>query len=176
MTDDRGQLVVLAAAALALALVPMALAYLQLGYHAESQSADERTTLTDVDRPLSRTLVEASNGVPGVHGWDDRSAAVSTVRQRLNSSLQTLRRSGLERGSAVRISYNGSRAQAWVSANCPGGPDRAFGSCRADRGVVVQNRSGSTHVLAVAVDISITAQSGDRETTRILTAPAAGSA
>ena len=172
MTDERGQLVVLAAAALALALVPMALAYLQLGYHADVQTGPDRTTLSDVDRSLDRALVAASDGIPDSYDWDNRSEAVTTLRNRVRPSLDSLRGSGLDSGTAVTLSYNESRAQAWATNHCPSGPDRAFGPCRSDRGVVVQERNGKTHILVATVDVSVTNPDGERRATRVVTAPA----
>jgi hypothetical protein len=168
MRRNRGQLVVLAAAALAIALVPMALAYLQLGYHEDVRTSPEEETLTAIDRTLSRALVTASDDVPATYDWDERSAAVTSVRDALAPSLSTLRRSGLDSGTAVRITYNDSRAQAWERTNCPGGPARDFGPCRADRGVVVQERAGQTHVLAVAVDVSVTQPDATRNATLVV--------
>ena len=172
MTEERGQLVVLAAAALALALAPMALAYLQLGYHADAQAEPDRTTLADAERTLARALVDATDGLSGRFDWGERSTAVRTLGERLDPSLDALRGSGLDSGAAVRVTYNDSRAQVWAADNCPSGPDRAFGPCRADRGVVVQERDGETHVLGVAVDVSITTPDGERSATRLVTAPA----
>ena len=159
MTRDRGQLVVLAAAAIAIALVPMTLAYLQLGYHADVQTSttDGDDTLPTVERTLGRTLDSASADVPAGYSWSARSAAVTTLRDRLRPTLQSLRSSSLDAGKTVQITYNDTRAHAWASANCPVGPNRDFGPCRADRGVVVQERVDRTHVLAVAFDTTVTA-------------------
>jgi len=70
VTRSRGQLVVLAALALALALVPMTLAYLQLGYDEDV----ETTTVTDdstrdVERTLQRALIDAAGDVPARYDW-----------------------------------------------------------------------------------------------------------
>nr|WP_254279967.1 hypothetical protein [Halomicroarcula marina] len=53
-------------------------------------------------------------------------------------------------------------------ANCPSGPDRQFGDCAADRGVVVQERLGRTHVLGVAVDVTTTTERGETAVTAVL--------
>lgn len=171
MRRNRGQLVVLAAAALAIALVPMALAYLQLGYHADVQTAPAEGTLPGVDRTLERTLAAASAGIPERYDWSERTAAVTTLRDRLDPSLRSIRRSKLDSGTAIQISYNDSRARDWASTHCPRGPARQFGPCRTDRGVVVQERAGETHVLAAAVDVTVTHPDGDTHATTVVTAP-----
>jgi hypothetical protein len=164
---------VLAAAALAIALVPMALAYLQLGYHEDVRTvSSDDETLPDVERTLNRDLAAASDGLAVDSGWDERGAAVTTFRERLEPSLMALRRAGLDGGTTVQISYNDSRAGAWAADHCPTGPDREFGRCLTDRGVVVQERDGWTHVLAVAVDVSVTEPDATTRATVVATAPA----
>lgn len=167
--DRRGQLVLLAAAVLAVALVPMTLAYLQLGYHEDvDASGAGDTPLRDAERTLDSALHDAVDGVPERYPWSNRTGAVTEVRNRLRDDLSTLNRSGVESGTASAVSYNHSRALVWAGENCPSGPARQFGPCRADRGVVVQSRANQTHVLAVAFDVRITASEGRwRSTTTV---------
>lgn len=157
---ERGQLVLVAAVVMAAALVPLTLAYLQLGYRASVPVADD--PVRDATGSLERALVDAADGIPGQYAWADRSGAVDTVRRRLRPTLSTLNRSRLDDGTALGVAYNASRAREWARANCPGGAGRAFGPCRADRGVVVQERAGRTHVLAVAVDVRVSGPATDR--------------
>jgi len=164
--DERGQLVLLAAVALAAALVPLAVAYLQLGYQATVDA--DRSPIRDVRGTLDRALEDAADGVPDRHSWSDRTAAVTAVRDRLRSTLATLNESRLDAGRAVAITYNTTRGQAWADDHCPGGPDRQFGSCRVDRGVVVQDRSGRTHVLAVAVDVAVAGPDAERRAVTVV--------
>ena len=172
MTRDRGQLVVLAAAALAIALVPMALAYLQLGYHEDVQTATVDTdTLPDVERSLHRALVSESSDLPARYAWSNRSGAVTRLRDRLRPTIESLTDSRLESGTALTISYNDSRALRWADTACPSGPGRDFGTCRADRGVVVQERVGRAHALAVAVDVTVTRPDGTASATFVLSGP-----
>jgi hypothetical protein len=157
VTDRRGQLVLLAAAALALALVPMALAHLQLGYNEDVQAATvENAGTEDAVRTLTRTLDDVAEGMPARYAWSERRAAVTAVRDRLHPVRQRLNASRLDAGVAYGVRYDTARAQSWARTRCPGGPNRQFGACRADRGVIVQERSGDTHVLAVAVEIRVT--------------------
>ncbi len=157
MTDrsrrERSQLVLLAAVALAAALVPLTVAYLQLGYQATVDA--DRSPIQDLQGTLDRALVDAADGVPDQYPWSDRTTAVTAVRDRLRPTLATLNTSRLDAGRAVAVTYNATRGQAWADSHCPAGPDRQFGPCRVDRGVVVQDRAGRTHVLAVAVDVAV---------------------
>lgn len=165
----RGQLVLLAAAALAVALVPMALAYLQLGYDHDVHSATvDDQILSDTERTLQRALDDAAAPIPAQYDWSRRTAAVTAVRSRLNGTLATLDTSRLAAGTVLQVSYDRSRAKAWAGTQCPGGPARQFGACRADRAVVVQERAGQTHVLAVAVEIRVTTPRGDRRAVSVV--------
>lgn len=163
MSRRRGQLVLLAAAALAIALVPMALAHLQLGYDEDRPDGTvAESPVTDVERTLDRAVDRATTAIPARFAWSNRSTAVTAVRSDLRPTLQTLNQSRLASGTAIRVTYNDSRARRVTRANCPGGPNRQFGSCRADRGVVVQSRGGQTHVVAVAFDVRVSKPNGER--------------
>lgn len=165
----RGQLVLLAAVALALALVPMTLAYLQLGYHADGDAVTvDNDRLSETEMTLSRTVDDASATIPAEYAWSNRSAAIQTVRDRLRSTIGSLNTSRLPEGTVVHITYNQSRASGWASNNCPKGPNRDFGSCSAEKGVVVQNRRDETHVLAAAFDVALTTQRGDWRTISVV--------
>ncbi|MEF8785814.1 MAG: hypothetical protein V5A45_07760 [Haloarculaceae archaeon] len=176
MSRERGQLVVLAAAAIAIALVPMALAYLQLGYHADVQTATvEDDTVPAVERTLHQSLISASGDISARHGWHNRSDAVTTFRERLRPSIESLSTARLADGTAVEVAYNDSRAQVLADERCPRGPDRDFGPCRTDRAVVVQERDGRTHVLAIAVDVHVTTPDSTVQVSTVVTASSAGS-
>lgn len=166
----RGQLVLLAAVALVVALVPLTLAHLQLGYRADVSAAgdaiDERP-LAEAEHALAVALDDAVDGVPKSNPWADRSQAVTVVKNRLASTLDALNQSGLSEGVISRVSYNQSRARTAV-ADCPSGPDRRFGPCRAEGGVVVQERAGQTHVVAVAFDVRSLGQDAERTLTTVV--------
>lgn len=160
-------MVLLAAAAIAVALVPMLLAYMQLGYHPEI--AEPRTAhASDVERTLSRSLVGATAGIPREYAWSERTAAVTEVRNRLAETVTTLNQSELARATPIRISFNETIAETWMAGRCPSGPDREFGSCEVDRGIAVQDRGGQTHVLAAGVDIRILSQDASVEVRTVI--------
>jgi len=166
---DRGQFVLVAAAALAIALAPIVLAYLQLGYHADvAASTDYDDPAGNAARYLDRTVHEAAAEVQNEHEWAARADAVRTVRSRLDPKRSRLADARIEAGTVYRTRYNDSAATAWASANCPRGPDRQFGDCETRRGVVVQERAGRAHVLAVALDVTVTTERGTTEMTLVV--------
>lgn len=168
---NRGQLVLLAAALVAVALAPLVLAYLQLGYHGDVRATGEYDNPTaDTVRVLDGAVTDVSGDIPGEYAWAQRTDAITAVRNELRPTLERLRTAEIERGTVTKIQYNASAASAWRSRNCPGGPDRQFGGCLADRGVIVQERTDRTHVLAVAVDITTTTERGETTLTVVLSA------
>jgi len=157
---ERAQLVLAAAAVVAVALAPVVLAYLQLGYHADVAAAGDYEEQTgDAVRVLERATHEAAANATGPP-WDRRETVVADVRAALAPRLRTLEGSRAASGTGIIVGYNATAARAWAGTNCPGGPDRRFGACAADRGVVVQERAGETHVLAVAYDLRVVTRRG----------------
>lgn len=174
MAAGRGQLVLVAAGVIAVALVPVVLAYLQLGYAADVEAAEGYTDPGwNAKRLLERAVHDAAAGVPGEYRWGRRQAAVRAVRERLSGPLEALRTARLADGTAYLVRYNESAASAWVAANCPSGTARRFGPCEAHDGVAVQERAGETHVLAVAVDVTVVTERGSTELTFVVR-PAGG--
>nr|WP_255665926.1 hypothetical protein [Haladaptatus sp. DYF46] len=168
---DRAQLVLAAAAVVAVALAPAVFAYLQLGYSADvAASGDYEAPVGNAHRVLSRGVHAAATGIPSSYRWQRREAAVSAVRTDLEPVVNALRSSRVESGTVYQVEYNRSAARAWTADHCSEtrGPNRQFGSCNASRGVVVQNRDGETHVLAVAFDVRVTAERGWYETTVVV--------
>lgn len=172
VTRRRGQMVLLAAAIAAVALVPMALAYLQLGAHPDVAAAAETD---DVDvatvRALDRAVANASAGVSGAYDWADRSTAMRAFDAALAGDVRAVERSRLRDTVAIVVSHNGSAATAWAGRNCSEGPNRQFGDCAVYDGVIVQNRAGEVHVLAVAFDVHVTEPRGTTDLTVVFTVP-----
>lgn len=165
----RGQLVLLAAVALAIALVPLALAHVQLGYSDDVTGGQTESDLAkDGKRSLAVGLQEAVEGIPASHDWGTRSAAITTVRQRLAPTRATVNRSGLDSGILLTVTYNQSSATATANSACPGGPNRQFGPCTAEAGVVVQERRGQTHVVATVFDITVISSAGELTFTSVI--------
>jgi hypothetical protein len=172
---DRGQLVLAAAALIALALVPVVVAYLQLGYHPDvAASTDYDGHGENAERFLERAVHEAGANATGTYDWDERGRAIGEVRAELDPRLETLNASQVEEGVAYAARYNRSAASAWASTECPGGRGREFGPCRVDRGVVVQERAGETVVVAAALDVDVTTPRGRRALTLVVRVTARG--
>lgn len=162
--DRRGQTVLLAGVVVALALVAMLVAFLQLGYHADvATAAPGERAVTDGQSFLQRATHDAARDVRGDYSWDQREAAVTAFRDRLRPRIETLERSGVESGVAFDATVDRALARERASSVCPCDPARQFGRCRADRGVVVQERGGRTLVLAVAFELDVV--TADSETT-----------
>jgi hypothetical protein len=152
----RGQLVLLAAAVVVTALVPMLLAYAQLGYAGDvTTSANERRTLVDGKRVLERSVAHVTRTVANGTEADQHRLAVELATDRLDPAIVSVESSGADRGVAVDVSRNASAARRWARRDCPGGPDRAFDACRSANGFVTQTRANTTALVAVAVDVRV---------------------
>ena len=162
-SGERGQLVLVAAAVAALALVPVVAAYLQFGYAPAVADADADHG-TRATRALDRVVDDAAESATGT-SWSDRDAAVERMRQLLGPRVQTLETARVDAGVVVNVTYDESLAD---SVRCPTGRGRAFGECENMDGVVVQNRTGSTVVVAVAFDVRVTTPSGVTEFSRVI--------
>ena len=165
---DRAQLVLLAAAVAAAALVPMALAYLSLGAHPDvAAAADRDAPGRDALRALDRAAANASAGV-GRHAWTDREAAVDEFDAAFSADVRGIESARRSEAVVVAVERNGSAASVWAEANCPRGPNRAFGDCDVIDGVVVQERAGEATLLAVALDVRVIDPEGVAELTVVV--------
>lgn len=158
LETERGQLVLVAAVFIAVSFIPITVAYLQLGYSADLEASSNPTdeSLESTTRQLQRAVHAETNNTTA---WSQHNATVTAIHNRLDpytSAIETERTAQ----TVQRIQYNESAAREWSLTNCPNGSARQFGPCTADRGVVVQERIGETHVLAVAFDVTLTT---DRE-------------
>ncbi|UWG49871.1 putative pilin/flagellin [Halalkaliarchaeum sp. AArc-CO] len=154
--DERGQLVLVAAAVLALALVPMAFAYLQLGYHGDvGADVEAETELGDTERSLERAVEHASGEIDGEYSWNRREAAVEGFRDLLEDDLDTIERLGHTEGVVIEIASAAEPASAWQAETCPSGPMRSFGPCERIDNVVVQERADETALLAAGFELRL---------------------
>lgn len=164
---DRGQLVVLAAALAALALLPVVFAYLQLGAHPDVAARTEPGHETDrVVRALARAVGNASRAVAG-DDWTNRTATRSAFDRTLRPDRREIETARLDRGVSVRVRRNATVAASWADASCPGGPNRQFGDCVARDGVVLQERAGEAYVVAVALEVRVVGPSGRTTVVRV---------
>lgn len=154
--DGRGQVVLLAAVVVAVALIAMATAYHGLGYHGDVRATAE---LGDDDR-VSTAERRLQRGVDGaavgpMRPWDRRSVTVADVRESLANSTAGLQRAETTRRTVFIVNEDADTAAAWADEDCPKGPMRAFGACRAIGGVVVQERANETALVGVAVELIV---------------------
>jgi hypothetical protein len=156
---QRGQLVLVAAIALALALVALGVAYLQLSYDTDTRQPTQ-TPAAQLEGALERAVHNSTADIPARYAWGDRSDAAVAVQDRLDTKTETLATSRLADGHAYDIERNATRATQWARTNCTTGPNRQFGGCATVDGIVLQDRDGQTHVLAVVFDIEITTPDG----------------
>jgi hypothetical protein len=172
MSHRRGQLVLLAAAVVVTALVPMLLAYAQLtvgvaGYDVTGAAA-ERTTLDDATRSLERAVADTTVAVANGTDPDSHRTVAALSTDRLNSTVTTLESSGTARGVTVAIDRNASAARNWARTGCPRGPGRVFDTCAVADGVVTQTRANSTALVAVAFDVTVRGPDGRATVTVVI--------
>lgn len=161
--EDRGQLVLVAAAVAALALVPVVVAYLQFGYAPAVADVDGDQT-ERIARTLDRVVDDGAEVATGEQ-WADREAAVADAKQTLAPRLDDLETSRLRDGVAVNVTYDDGLAS---QVACPGGDGRSFGDCESLGGVVVQQRDGETVVVAVAFTVRVTTPDETAEFGRVV--------
>lgn len=159
----RGQLVLAAAALVAVALIPVVAAYLQLGYVPQTDGAADGRPGGHADRVLTRAVGSTSPDLASSYTWSEREDAVDAFRGDLASRLDALRTSRLTDGTAYVVEYAPGVARNWTTGSCPGGPDRQFGGCEVVDGVLVQDRDGRTHVVAVAFRVRVVGSDGSAE-------------
>jgi hypothetical protein len=160
----RAQVVLAAAVVVAVALVPMLVAYLQLGHppDAAARAADrDDDAVDDARRYLARATTRAAPGARDV-AWTNRSDAVRRVNDSLAAATARLEARGAARERVYRVGYDRAAAARLARRDCPRGDDRSFGPCEAVDGLVLQERLGETTVVAVAFDLSL---SSPRRTT-----------
>lgn len=165
---ERGQLVLVAAAVVAIALVPILFAYLQLGYHPDIEESRTEITGEEALAYLDRSVHNASAANAGEYGWADRDRMATSVRTAIDGDIETLSVARLEEGTVYEVTYNDTAASEWGDDHCPGGDGRRFGSCETDGGVVLQERAGEAVLLAVGFDIRVVGQDGDTEMTAVI--------
>jgi hypothetical protein len=169
-SDRRGQLILLAAAVVVTALVPMILAYAQVGYGGaptEPAPAQTGATVADSKRVLERSVAEAAGVVSARTGPNQHQSAADIAVAELEPAVQSIESTGTDR-TVVDVSRNASAAGRWAERACPRGPNRAFGPCVLADGVVTQTRANTTALVAVAVDVHARGPHGATRTTLVV--------
>ena len=161
--EKRGQVVVLAAVVVAVALVAMTTAYHGLSYRGDVDAtaaigADD--PVRTAERQLQRDVDAVAVGP--VWSWSARAEVVNDSRAALAASTATLQRDGASRRAVYTVREDSALAEAWAEDDCPSGERRVFGPCVADGGIVVQERANETTLVGVAVDLTV--RTTERET------------
>lgn len=168
--ESRGQVVVLAAVVVAVALVTMTAAYHGLGYHGDVRAAAAVATEDPVrtaEQQLQRDVNTAAHA--SVRPWTARQLVINESRAAVEASTARVQRGGGSQQPVYIVRENGSVAETWAEDDCPGGDLRAFGPCVADGGIVVQERANETALVGVAVDLVVrTTESETRATLRLV--------
>jgi len=164
---DRGQLVLVAAAVIAIGLAPVLLAYLQLGYHPDAETRPDVSGGQAVDY-LDRSVHDAAAATAGEYAWRDRAAMAAAVRDRIDADVETLERTRLEEGVTYRFGYNDTAAEAWLDGSCVSGDGKQFGDCTVDGGVAMQDRAGEAVLLAVAFDVRVVGPRSESDLTAVI--------
>jgi hypothetical protein len=163
-------MVLLAAVVVAVALVPMAVAYAQLGYDADRSPGSAGVTLDDVRRSLDASFTAAALDVDGTADANDAASAASAVRDAVRADVARLERDVAATDRGLAVSSNATAAAAWAADRCPDGDGRDFESCRVESGVVVQVRAGEVTALAAAFDVSLVGPGERTEATVVVRA------
>lgn len=171
LAGRRSQLVLVAAGVAAVGLLPVIVAYTQLGYTGVATSEPAATTPTDdAVGALERAAFAASVDAQARSPWSDRRAVASAVATDFDQRAAGIEAGGLGQERVHAIERNASAATTWAGTDCPGGPNRQFGPCQAIDGVVVQDRGGDVHVVAIAVDVRTVVDRGEYSGTYVLEA------
>ena len=167
---DRGQIVLVAAAVVAVALLSMTLAYAQLGYDGDRTGAGsvEVASVSEVDRSVTGSLRATAREVRrgDDHAWRDRRTVAERVAASLDADADRLERAHAEESRSLTVELDDAAATQWARERCPDGDGREFGPCRVIDGVVVQERADETAVVAAAFRVRVV--SPDESTTALV--------
>ncbi|QLD90394.1 hypothetical protein HWV07_15665 [Natronomonas salina] len=157
-----------AAAVIAIALTPILLAYLQLGYHPDVQDDSPAVAGDEAVAFLDRSVHNATAATAGDYGWDERDRMAEAVRAAIGNDVGTLESSRLESGIVYDVSYNQTAATEWAGENCDSGPGKRFGDCETDGGVVLQERADEAVLLAVGFDVRAVGPDAETDLTLVV--------
>jgi hypothetical protein len=169
-SGDRGQIVLIAAAVVAVALLSMTLAYAQLGYDADRTGVGATAApVSEVDRGLTRSLRTAAREVRhrDDRSWRDHRSVADGVNESLQPDIDRLERAHAAESRSLSIELQDTAATQWARSRCPEGRGRDFGPCRAVGGIVLQERAGEATVVAAAFRIRIVSPAGSTTVTTV---------
>ena len=154
MSSRRGQVVLVAAVVVAVALLTMLLAAFQLGYQPTTTEA-ETADLSRVEAPLAEAVRRGATDAAGRFSWAERAAAAAVVRAELLPAIERVESSGVDADVVYRAERNDTVADGIARERCPRGEDRQFGECAAHGAMLFQERAGEAYLLGVVVDVRV---------------------
>lgn len=161
---NRGQLVIAAGAVVAIALIAVLGAALQLGYQPAPEP--ERVDPPAETRRVIETVLTQVEPAVREYEWGDHEAAVQEVRPALTDGLQDLQidRAGIGR----TVEPDTEAALERLGTLCPRTGNRSFGSCTAIDGIVLQERQEMTHLVAVVLEVTVRTDTGTTDLTVVV--------
>jgi hypothetical protein len=154
MRPRRGQVVLVASAVVAVALLTMLLAAFQLGYQ-PTTSEVEAADLSRAEEPLSDAVRRGATDAAGRFSWGERAAAAAVVRAELLPAIERVESAGVGADVVYRAERNDTVADGIARERCPRGEDRQFGECAAHGAMLFQERAGDAYLLGVVVDVRV---------------------
>lgn len=163
---DRAQLVLVTGAVAAIAFLPVLVAVIQAGGPPPTPQGENpfEAVSTSLDAGVGTMPPLASE-----YNWSERRAASRDVRRQLGGLIERLRsptRTGIR-----TVEWAPTTAATVAAEDCPSGPNQVFGPCRNLGGVVLQERGGATHLVAVVVRVTVTEPDGRRSVTLVVASP-----
>lgn len=159
----RAQLVVVAGAVVAVALIPVVVAAFQVGGGPAPDPPEHRV------RAVERTLetgVRTVAGTTRAYAWEERVEASRALRSALAPTIAAMETGAA--GAVVNVTYAPATARDLAARRCPRGPNRQFGPCAAVGGVILQERVGEPHVVAVVVRVVVLGPTGRTAVTLVV--------
>ncbi|WP_144902083.1 DUF7261 family protein [Halobellus captivus] len=172
---DRAQVVLVAAAVVAVAFLTMTLAYAQLGYDGDRTGAGavDVVSVSAIERGVTesfRAAVREESMESTDSSWRERERVVERIRDDVDAGIDRLEGTYAEDDRSLVVSFDDATASAWSESHCPDGPGRAFGPCRSIGGVVVQERAGETTPIAAAFSVRIVSPAESTTATVVVSA------
>lgn len=158
-------MVIVAGAVVAVALIAVLGAVLQLGYHPGHDDGDGLTPPEETRRVVTEVL-DTEEETVRESAWEDRQEAVAALQIALEERFQVLERTPIE--SIRRVRFAPEMAAERLAELCPRGPGQQFGPCVAIDGVIVQDRGGSTHLVAVVLRVTVTTDESESVVTIVV--------
>lgn len=160
-TGTRGQLVLVAAAVIAIALLVILAAYVQLGYTGDVRAV----AATDAPTADAGVALEQAASIAGSRATGDSPRATARAFDRtFREAVATIESVDVDRTAVYRVDRNTTAAMQYVQ-RCEAA---AFGSCTVIDGIIIQQRAGTPTVWGVTVDLRVVSPDMETEQTRLL--------